>query len=104
MNDKEFGSIDLLRLKYKRGDQIIQPFCKIGSLQKLDPPLCNLCKFENPERSNPESYKMHWNLMNDKEIGSEKLLNLKYRRGGPNNSNILENWFSPEIRSPLLNL
>ena len=82
MNDKEFGSIDLLRLKYKRGDQIIQPFCKIGSLQKLDPPLCNLCKFENPERSNPESYKMHWNLMNDKDIGSEKLLNLKYRRGG----------------------
>ena len=38
MNDEEFGSIELLRLKYRRGDQIIQTFCKIGSPQKLGPP------------------------------------------------------------------
>ena len=37
MNDKEFGSIELLKLKYRRGDQIIQRFCKIGSPQKLCP-------------------------------------------------------------------
>ena len=37
MNDEEFGSIELLRLKYKRGDQIIQTFCKIGSHEKLGP-------------------------------------------------------------------
>ena len=37
MNDGEFGSIELLRLKYRRGDQIIQTFCKIGSPQKLAP-------------------------------------------------------------------
>ena len=81
MNDEEFGSKKLLKLKYRRGDQIIQTFCKIGSPQKLDPPFFNWYKLENPERNTPESYKMHWNLMNDKEFGSKKLLKLKYRRG-----------------------
>ena len=38
MNDGEFGSIELLRLKYRSGDQIIQTFCEIGSTQKLGPP------------------------------------------------------------------
>ena len=65
MNDEEFGSKKLLKLKYRRGHQIIQTFWEIGSPQKLDPPLFNLYKFENPERSTPESYKMHWNVMND---------------------------------------
>ena len=37
MNDEEFGSIELLRLKYRRGEQIIETFCKIGSCQKLGP-------------------------------------------------------------------
>ena len=37
MNDEEFRSIELLRFKYKRGDQIIQTFFKTGSPQKLDP-------------------------------------------------------------------
>ena len=31
MNDDEFGSIKLLKLKYRSGDQIIQTFCKIDS-------------------------------------------------------------------------
>ena len=39
IKDDQFGSIKLLKLKYKRGDQIIQTFCKIGSPQKLGPPL-----------------------------------------------------------------
>ena len=38
MNDKEFGSIKLLKLKYRKGDKLIQTFCKIGSPQKLGPP------------------------------------------------------------------
>ena len=42
--------------------------------------------------------------MYDKEFGSLKLLKLKYRRGGPNNSDFLQNWFPPEIRSPIFNL
>ena len=35
MNDEEFGSIELSRLKYRRDDQIFQKFCKIGSPKKI---------------------------------------------------------------------
>ena len=38
VNDNEFGFTKLLKSKYRRGDQIIQTFCKIGSPQKLAPP------------------------------------------------------------------
>ena len=38
MNDGEFESRKLLKLKYRRGDQLIQTFCKIASPQKLGPP------------------------------------------------------------------
>ena len=38
MNDEEIGSRKILILKYRRADQIIQAFCKIGSPQKLAPP------------------------------------------------------------------
>ena len=31
MNDEEFESIELLRFKYRKADQIIETFCKIGS-------------------------------------------------------------------------
>ena len=37
MNDEEFVSVKLLKLKYRREDQIIKNFCKIGSSQKLGP-------------------------------------------------------------------
>ena len=43
-------------------------------------PLFNLQTFENSERSTPESYKVYWNLINDEEFKSKKLLKLKYRR------------------------
>ena len=39
MNDEEFVSLKLLKLQPRRGDQMIQLFFKIGSPQKLDPPL-----------------------------------------------------------------
>ena len=32
------------------------------------------------ENSSPQSCRLHWNLMNDEELGSLKLLILKYRR------------------------
>ena len=51
MNDEEFWSKKLLKLKTRRGDQIIQTFCKIGSPQKLGPPslICrNLRLSEKP--------------------------------------------------------
>ena len=38
MNDKKFGSRKLLKLKYRKGEQIIQTFYKIGFLQKLSHP------------------------------------------------------------------
>ena len=37
-NDDGFGSIKLLKLKYTRGDEIIQTFYKFGSTQKLGHP------------------------------------------------------------------
>ena len=104
VNDKEFGSFKLLKSKYRREDQIIQPFCGIGSPQEIRSPFFNLRKFHKSQKSTPESCRMHWNLMNDKEFGFSKLLKLKYRRGGPNNSVVLQNWFPQEIRSPLFNL
>ena len=42
--------------------------------------------------------------MNDEEFESLKVSKLKYRRGGPNNSDFLQNWFAPEIWSLLINL
>ena len=81
INDDEFWSIKLLNLKYRRVDQIIQTFCKTGSPQKLGPPLFNLWKFQDAEKSTPESCRMHWNVINGDEFGSIKLLKLKYRRG-----------------------
>ena len=38
MKDDQFGSIKFLKLKYRRGHQIIQTFCKIGSSKKLGAP------------------------------------------------------------------
>ena len=84
MNDAEFGSKKHLKLKYKRGDQIMQTLCKLVPPRNSPPPspLFNLQKFLNTEKSTPESCRMYWNLMNDEEV--EYLLNLikwKYRRG-----------------------
>ena len=33
-----------------------------------------------------------------------KTFKIEIQKGGPNNSDILQNWFPPEIRSPLFNL
>ena len=147
MNDKVFGSKELLRLKYRRGDQIILTFCKIGSLQKLGPPSFICRNFKTLRKVLPNKTKKNWNAMNYEEFGSGKLLKLKYRRGDqviqtfcrigsprkldppslicrnfrtprkvllihaemtekrePNNCDILQNWFPPEIRSTLFNL
>ena len=38
MNDEEVGSRKRLKLKYRKGDQVIRTFCKIGSPQKLGCP------------------------------------------------------------------
>ena len=103
-NNKKFGSFKCLILKCRRGDQIIQSFCRIGPPEVVRSPLFNLKKVWKPDKSTAESFRMYWNLINDKEFGSFICLILKYRRGEPNNSAFLQNWFPQEIRSPLFNL
>ena len=80
MNDAKFGSFKCLIWKCRRGDKIIQPFCRIGYPQEIRSPLFNLSKFWKPQKSTPELYRMHLNLMNDAKFGSFKCLILKYRR------------------------
>ena len=57
MNDEEFGTRKLLKLKYRKGDQIIQTFCKIGSPQKLGPPIFNLRKFQDCQKTSFDSWR-----------------------------------------------
>ena len=104
LDDEEFGSLQLLKLKYRRGDQIIQPFCRIGSPQEIMSPLFNLRKFEKTEKSTAESCRMHWNLLDDEEFGSLQLLKLKYRRGDQIIQPFCRIGSPQEIRSPLFNL
>ena len=104
MNEYEFGCMKLVKLKYRRGNQIIRTFCKIGSPQKLGPTSL-ICRNFNTQRKvllnhaetfkneiqnwvpnnsdflNSESCRKHWNLANDYEFWCKKLLKLKYRRG-----------------------
>ena len=104
MNDKEFGSFKLLKLKYRRGGQIVQPFWRIGSPQEIRSPLFYLKKLQKPEKSTAESCKMHWNLMNDEQFGSFKLLKLKYRRGDQIIQPFCRTDSLQELRSPLFYL
>ena len=56
-------------------------FLKNLFLREIRPPLFNLQKLQDSEKSTLESCRMHWNLMNDKKFGSIKLFKLKYKRG-----------------------
>ena len=97
MNDAEFPSFKFLNLKFRTGDQIILPFCRIGFPQEIKSPLLNLRKFWKSEKKTAESCRMHWNLVNDKEFGSFKFFNLKNSRvgwrGRPTNPAVWQNWF-----------
>ena len=81
MNDEELGCLKFLKLKYRRGDQIIQLFCRIGSTQEIRSPLFNFTKFQKIDKSTGESCRTHWNLMDDEQFGCFTFLKLKYRRG-----------------------
>ena len=81
MNEEEFESKKLLKLKYRREDQIIQTFCKIIFPPEIRSPLLSFEKFHNSGKILPDSWRMKWNLINDEEFGSKNLLKLKNRRG-----------------------
>ena len=104
MNYEEIGSFKFLKFKYRRGDQIIQPFCRIGSAQELRSPLFNLRKFQKTDKTNAESFRTHWNPMNDEEFAWFKFLKLKYRRENQIIQLFCRTGFPQEIRSPLFNL
>ena len=88
MNDDKFEAIKLLKFKYRMGDQV-NHFLQNWFPVEIRSPCFNLDKFQDSEKSSPESCTMHWDLMNDDEFGSIKLLKFKYRSGGPNNSDFL---------------
>ena len=103
MNDKQFGFSKLLKLKYRMVDEIIQTFCRIGSTQEIRSLLLNLQKFQKCEKRTPESCRMYWNLMNEKQLGSSKLLKLKYRREDQIIQSFCRIGVPQEIRWPLFN-
>ena len=122
-NDAEIGSFKILKLKYRRGDLIIQSFSRIGSTQKIRSPLFNLRKFlktekntayrnlvllfslrkcQNDKKSTSESCRIYWDLMNNEEFRSFHFSKLKNRRRGgggggggegAKNLDVLQNWF-----------
>ena len=70
MIDRKVGSFKCLILKHRRGDQILQPFCRIGFPQEIGSTLFNLRKFSKTDKIFVESCRMQWNLRNDREFGS----------------------------------
>ena len=80
MIDEEFESIELLRLKYRKRDQIIHA-AKLVPLPEIRSPVFNFQKFQGSDKSTTELCRKHWNVINDEELGSRKLLELKYRSG-----------------------
>ena len=66
-NHGEFGSTKLLKLKKRRGDQIIQTFCKIDSPKKLSAPFLiftNFMTFQKVLLNHAEYIEMQWMLKN----------------------------------------
>ena len=104
MNYQEFGSLKCSKLKYRRRDQIIQSFCRIGSPQEIRSPLFNLKKFSKTDKSTAGSCKMHWNLMNDEEFWSLKSLKLKYRTADQIIQSFCRICSPQETSSPLFSL
>ena len=66
MNDKEFGSRKLFKLKSRTGYQLIQTFCKIGLPQMLGPPSLFCGKFKTLRKvllNHAECIDIYWTIM-----------------------------------------
>ena len=93
------------KIEIQKGRPNNSDILQIGLPLEIRSPLFNLQKFQDSEKSTPDSERDHWKLLNNEEFGSIERLRLKYRTGsGPNNSDIPQNWLPLEIRSPLFNL
>ena len=67
MNDKKFWFVKVLKLKYRRGDQIIQTFCKICSTLILGPPTLTCRTFKTLRKvllNHAECVEIQWMTMN----------------------------------------
>ena len=69
MYDKEFWSFKVFKIKYRRGNQIIQTFYRIGSPSKIRSPHVNLRKSWKTEKSTAELCRMNLKLVNFEEFG-----------------------------------
>ena len=79
MNDEEFGSRKLLKLKYRTRNQITH-FLKNWFPPEIRSSLFILQKYQDSEKITPESWRMQWTLINHAQIVSIKLWKLTYRR------------------------
>ena len=80
-NEEELRSFNFLKLKYRSGNQIIQRFNRVGSLQEIRSLLLNFKKFWKYDKSSADSCRIQSNLMNDEEFRSFNFLKLKYKKG-----------------------
>ena len=72
---------ETFKIQTQKGGTNNSDFLQNWFIPEIMFPFFNLQKFQDFEKITLESCRMHWNLMNDEEFGSVKLLKLKYRRG-----------------------
>ena len=99
MNDEQIVSIKLWKLKYRRGDQIIQTLCKIGSPQKLGPSSLICRNFKSLTK------KILWIIQNTLKSNEWRRIlvlenfKIEIQKGGPNNSTVLQKCLVPPKKS-----
>ena len=101
---KNLGLSNFWNWNTKGGDQIIQPFCRIGSPQGIRSPLFTLKVLQETEKSTAESIRTYWNLRNDQEFCSWKFLKSKYRRRDQIVQPLFRIGSPQEIRPPFFTL
>ena len=92
------------KIEIQKGGPNISDFLQNWFQQEIRSPRFNFKKFQDSEKSTPESWTLHWNLTNDQQFWLHKTFKIQLQKRGPNNSDFLQNWFPPEIRYTLFNL
>ena len=78
MNDEECGTSQVWKVKYKKGDQYIQSFCRIRFPKEIRSPVVIFRTFKKTEKITTYPCRMHGDEMNNKDLHSSKLSKLKY--------------------------